>query len=95
MARNSMPAGGATTDDSMSGDYLSPDSSLNYYTYHLNDGNNSGNKNSTSTTQLPAIIQVHQGLYSNDFKFAESKKWEEKLYSKEFIVFGDYFNLKI
>ncbi|MFZ1798670.1 MAG: hypothetical protein WAU24_02305 [Chitinophagaceae bacterium] len=79
----------------MSGDYLSPDSSLNYYTYHLNDGNNSGNENSTSTTQLPAIIQVHQGLYSNDFKFAESKKWEEKLYSKEFIVFGDYFNLKI
>ena len=79
----------------MSGDYLSPDSSLNYYTYHLNAGKNAGTENSTPTSNLPVIIQFHQGLYSNDFSFAESKKWEEKLYSKEFIVFGDYFNLKI
>jgi len=72
----------------MSGDYLSPDASLNYYTYHLNEGNNSGNENSTSTTQLPAIIQVHQGLYSNDVTIAESRKWE--LSAKDFIIVGEH-----
>ena len=93
-----MPVG-ATTDDPMSGDSLSPDASLNYYTYHLNEGNNSGNENSTSTTQLPAIIQVHQGLYSNDVTIAESRKWE--LSAKDFIIVGEhkarkdfYLNLK-
>ncbi|MFZ1799297.1 MAG: alpha/beta hydrolase, partial [Chitinophagaceae bacterium] len=77
------------TDDPMNNDSLSPDAPLNDYTYHLNAGKNAGTENSTPTSKLPVIIQVHQGLYSNDFSFAESKKWEEKLYSKEFMVFGD------
>ncbi len=87
---NQTPSGGGViTDDPMSSDSFSPNAPLNYYTYHLNAVNNAGNANSTSTVKLPAIIQFHQGLYSNDFTFAESKKLEEKLYSKEFIVFGD------
>ncbi|MEO7210008.1 MAG: hypothetical protein ABIY35_03595, partial [Chitinophagaceae bacterium] len=86
---NQTPSGGVITDDPMSSDSLSPNAPLNYYTYHLNAVNNAGNENSTSISKLPAIIQFHQGLYSNDFTFAESKKWEKKLYSKEFIVFGD------